>query len=58
MSSVFILVIDVNIYPLKARLEENKIKRSIFLLCSFSVETNITNYVIFFLVSKIKQSLL
>lgn len=33
MSSVFILFLDVNIYPLKARLEETKIKGGIFLLC-------------------------
>ena len=47
MSTVFILLIVVNIYPLKARLEENK-KDVCFCCINSWLKLNITIYMILF----------
>lgn len=39
MGTIFILFTDANIYPLKAGLKENRVKRNAFLLWESSVVT-------------------
>lgn len=57
MGTIFILFIDAIIFPLKASLQENRLKRNAFflLLWESSVE-NITNYVAFVFCCFVKSS--